>query len=165
MPAGVSAYTPLANVTLASTASSVTFSSITGTYRDLVLVINGTINTASSGATFRLNGDTSSSYSVVNMRGNGSTTGSASGTGTRGYLNYFNFTNSQSNWITNFMSYSATNVNKTVLSRANNDSSGTDAVNTIWINTAAITSIEVIAFTGTYLFSVGSTFALYGIAA
>jgi hypothetical protein len=41
MPAGVSAYTALANVTLGSSAANVTFSSISGSYRDLVLIVNG----------------------------------------------------------------------------------------------------------------------------
>jgi hypothetical protein len=166
MPAGVSAYTALANVTLGSTAATVTFSSISSSFRDLVLIVNGTINTASSGITFRLNGDTSSSYSVVDMYGDGSTTGSGSGTGTRGYLNYFNFTNSQSVWVANFMDYSATDKHTTVLSRANNSSSGTEALACRWANTSAVTSIEVTAFVGgSYVFNAGSTFALYGVSA
>ena len=41
MPAGVSAWTPLANITLASTANTVTFSSISGAYKDLRLVLVG----------------------------------------------------------------------------------------------------------------------------
>jgi hypothetical protein len=38
MPAGVPAMVALANVTLGSTASSITFSSISGSYRDLFCV-------------------------------------------------------------------------------------------------------------------------------
>jgi hypothetical protein len=59
-------YTPLATVTLASTASSVTFSSIPATYRDLVVVHNnfGTVNNDAN-SNFRFNGDSGSNYSRV----------------------------------------------------------------------------------------------------
>jgi len=56
MPAGVSAYVPLANLTLGSSAASVTFSSISQAYKDLVLVIEATTS-ALDVAIIRFNSD------------------------------------------------------------------------------------------------------------
>jgi hypothetical protein len=64
MPAGVSAYTALANVTLGSSAASVTFSSISQSYRDLVLVITATTS-AVDNAFIRFNSDSGSNYNIV----------------------------------------------------------------------------------------------------
>ena len=68
-----------------------------------------------------------------------------------------------SNVIVQFMNYSNTTTNKTVLSRANNAATGTDAIVNLWRSTAAITSIYVYVPSGN--FATGSTFTLYGILA
>jgi hypothetical protein len=68
MPAGVSAWTPLANTTLASAANSVTFSGISGAYRDLMLVIQGS-TTGPANVRMRFNGDTGSNYTFVFLAG------------------------------------------------------------------------------------------------
>jgi hypothetical protein len=51
-------YTPLATVTLGTTAASVTFSSIPATYRDLIFVLSGLGGSAN--ITLRYNGDSGS---------------------------------------------------------------------------------------------------------
>jgi hypothetical protein len=62
-----STYVALATTTLGATAASVTFSSIPATYRDLVLVYNGTTS-ANIGVDVEFNGDTNSAnYSRVFM--------------------------------------------------------------------------------------------------
>lgn len=64
-------YFPIANTTLSSAAASYTFSSISGSYTDLVLVIGGTLS-ADISAGIYFNGDTGTNYSTTRMYGNGS---------------------------------------------------------------------------------------------
>lgn len=162
MPVGVSAYVPLANVTLSSSAASVTFSSISQAYRDLVLVVNGSV----SGGDVRWtanNDTTNSNYSGVTMVGNGSTASSSAPSALAGNVifNYGTGTN-LSTWILTLLDYSATDKHKTLLGRQ--DSTGnTAAAANRWANTAAITSFYVWPASATW--AAGSTFALYGVSA
>ena len=149
------AWVPLATTTLSSSASSITFGSISGSYRDLVLVMNMG-STISSGSTLTVNSDTTdANYARVGMQGNGSTTAS--------YTNLprdFGAARTNGTIILQFMDYSATDKHKTVLCRASNAANEVQANCIRWANTSAITSIEVSA--GTY--PTGSTFSLFGIA-
>jgi hypothetical protein len=156
-------YTALATVTLGSSASSVTFSSIPATYRDLVLVHAGTSSNGSlNSLLLRFNGDSGSNYTLVYMEGNGSSANSGTGSGT-GVNAGFTVSSPVSNNITQIMDYSATDKHKTVLSRKNTSSSNANAQASRWANTAAITSIVCTVDSGA-TFSTGSTFNLYGIA-
>ena len=70
MPAG-STYTPLSTTTLGSAQATVTFSSISGSYTDLVLVMN-TIGTSAGGdVQVQFNSDTASNYSCTILYGTG----------------------------------------------------------------------------------------------
>jgi hypothetical protein len=155
-------YTPLANLTLGSSASTVTFSSIPGTYRDLVLVYNTTSSTAAYAA-MQLNGDTGSNYSVIVMYANDNAQ-STSGTYDRLYESWLTMLpSSRAMAVTNIMDYSASK-HKDVLTRFNLTSNTGSYLTTTascgrWANTAAITSITL-----TSSWNAGSTFALYGIA-
>jgi hypothetical protein len=60
-------YTPLATVTLGSSASSVTFSSIPGTYRDLILIFDGTGSGTTGNLRMTFNGSTLSNFTDVRM--------------------------------------------------------------------------------------------------
>lgn len=157
-------YTPLANITLGSAATGVTFTSISGAYRDLILVVSGT-STAGAWMYLRFNSDSGSNYRMVEMHGNGSTTGSTANTDAQIGLEwgaaYFNTT--QTNVIANIMDYSATDKHKSVLIRQNNSSLGVDAYAARWANTSAITSMAVTGPGTSY--AAGTSFALYGIAA
>ena len=165
MAAG-STYTPIATTTLGTAASSVTFSSISGSYTDIRLVAN-IKGSASSYPTIRLNGDSGSNYSDTELSGNG--TAASSGRNASTTVMYFTrsavWTTSDFsfNVLTDFMNYSNTTTYKTVLSRANAAGSATDAVVSLWRSTSAITSIVISATSGTM--AVDSTFTLYGIAA
>jgi hypothetical protein len=169
MPAGVSAYTALANVTLGSSAASVTFSSISQAYRDLVLVFQGTSSVADRGLYARINSDSGSNYSYVSAYGNGSTAASESGTSS--YILAHNgsasSTTVQSLIVYNFMDYSATDKHKTILIRENQPSGSTYNDTAMlanrWANTAAITSISFIYSSGNL--NAGTTVALYGVSA
>jgi hypothetical protein len=154
-------YTPLATVTLGSSASSVSFSSIPATYRDLVLVVSGTTSTG-AGAPTRFNGDSGSNYSQVFAAGDGSSPFSSSGSGTSLEIGFFTANPAMS--ITQIMDYSATDKHKTVLVRYGSPaSSNVTAMRAArWANTSAITSLAITLGSGSFL--TGSTFNLYGIA-
>jgi hypothetical protein len=153
-------YTPLATVTLASATSSVTFSSIPATYRDLILVV------AASGSDtderIRFNADTGSNYTFVRMFGDGSSASSSSVSNT--YIRTMaGDLSGLYNAIIQIMDYSATDKHKTTLGRGNK--AGTFVVATAgrWANSAAITSVNYSVATGN--FGIGSTFNLYGVIA
>lgn len=155
-------YDLLASNVLSSSASSVTFSSIPSTYRDLVLVTS-ILGTSDTYFRFQFNGDTGSNYETINMAGNGSTASSSTTSSTGGYLNFRNSSGTTERIlsITSVMDYSATNKHKTSLIRANTSSLFTEAIANRWANTAAITSMLIYPQAGN--FASGSTFYLYGI--
>jgi len=108
-----STYTPIATQTLGSAAASVTFSSISGTYTDLVLVA-AFAATGGGYCQLVLNGDTTiSNYSRTYIVGNGSA--ALSGRSSTPY--FAGFSTGQMNFIMNFMSYSSTNTYKTMVNR------------------------------------------------
>ena len=153
-------YTPLANITLGSTASSVTFSSISGSYRDLVLVISGS-SSALRGVALSFNGDTAGNYNYVYMSGDGSST--YSGSAANQTPQNIGVTGTVIGIITlNVMDYSQTDKHKTWLSRSNVSNSEVEARAGRWASTSAITSLVA---TSSGSFAAGSTFALYGVSA
>ena len=154
-------YDKIATTTLGSTQSSVTFSSISSAYTDLVLVCNVT-KTASSNTAFRLNSDTGSNYSTTFIEGNGTTVSSSRLTSTtQGSIDYSDTTVNPVPSITHFMNYSNTTTNKTSLTRSGREY--VYAYVNLWRNTAAISTILVFAASGNYV--AGSMFTLYGIKA
>jgi hypothetical protein len=159
-----STYEPIATTTLGSAASSVTFSSITGSYTDLVLVATPIYSTTAATKLY-INNDSTSVYSGTWLYGTGSAAGSYRVSNTAPIIvNYFNNASSDiPNQIINFQNYSNATTFKTFLARNNNAAQGTDAVVGLWRSTSAITQLELQTTTGNY--SVGSTFTLYGIKA
>lgn len=167
MPAGVSAWTPLANITLGSAQTTVTFSSISSAYRDLRLVYRGNANSYSGSApSMRFNADSSSAYPTVLLTGD-STTAYAS-TSAFSWINI-----SDANYLSpaapmlitvDIFDYSATDKHKAVLSRAN-AGAGVNMNTGRWPSTAAINTITLAIAFGSATFVAGSTFALYGMSA
>jgi len=157
-------YTPLANVTLGATASSVTFSSIPATYRDLVVVAAGTMSTNNLDINLTLNSDsTDGNYARVWMSARGDNNTAVSSTASNRRITAWGYWGDDqvANSIAQLMDYSATDKQKTVLIRSNRQSSGVDAIALRWANTAAITSLQLSPTSST--FASGCTFALYGI--
>jgi hypothetical protein len=151
------AWVPLATTTLSSTAASVTFGSISGSYRDLIIVAEG-VSTSSVNGYLNFNSDTTgSNYNWVRMYGDGSTAASNSDTTTA--IAYDFYTN-RTMLILQIMDYSATDKHKTVLTRWNTAQNITGATAFRWANTSAITSITLDP--GAASFSSGCTFSLYG---
>ena len=157
-----STYIPLANLTLTGSASTVTFSSISQSYRDLRLVVQTTCSTGVQIVGMRFNSDTGANYSRVYMEGNGSATASASATESQIYFDPSpDGATTANNWylgMADIMDYSVTNKHKTVLARASIPSGSVAATAGRWANTSAITTVTVVA--GLQNFAAGSTFAL-----
>jgi hypothetical protein len=148
-------YIALATTTLVATDAEIVFSSIPATYRDLVLVISGTVSTA-QGCFLYLNGDTANGSRVI-MYGDGSSAVSGSASDTK----VFDMSTTQSNVIAQIFDYAQTDKHKTHLTRSNTPGL-TQAAAGRWASTAAVTSVTAKTSTGT--FSIGSTFSLYGVA-
>jgi hypothetical protein len=163
-----STYEPIATQTLGSAAASVTFSSIPSTYTDLVLIMSAGNATSAPSTQIQFNSDTGSNYSYTVLAGNGTAASSARGSSlTSSLISYFGapFTTlGQQTVITNIMNYSNATTYKTLLTRANNATFGTDAIVGLWRSTAAVTSFVLTTSNATN-FVASSTFTLYGIKA
>jgi len=159
MPAG-NTYEAIFTETLASAQASVTFSSIPGTYTDLVIVVAGTLTTGGDNVCLQFNGDTGSNYSVTTLLGDGS---SASSFKTSNTTNCGRdvMSNIQSNAIYNINNYSNATTYKTVLGRSNATNYGVRTSVSMWRNTATITSIVI--FPTSYTFNTGTVLSIYGI--
>ena len=155
-------YDLIASNVLSSSASSVAFNSISSSYRDLILVCNWKSVTGTTYAAVRFNSDGSSSYHRVWAMGSSSGVATAPTTGS--YL--FTEVDAQDteSALASFeiIDYAQTGKHKGVLIRGDRAGLLTNMTAGRWANTAAVTSIEVFAFTGSY--AAGSRFYLYGIA-
>jgi len=166
MPAGKT-YTPIARTTLSSAAASVTFSSISGSYTDLILVSNLGGSVSGEAVRIQINSDSGSNYSYTAMRGNGTSATSeraTSATSLRISTGVGVTTNtSDLTTITNLQNYSNTTTFKTLISRAGQAANGTESSVGLWRSTSAINAIQVSNTNGNIV--AGSTFTLYGILA
>ena len=157
-------YDLLDSVTLSSSASSVTFSSIDQSYRDLVLIVEA-LGNASSAANVLVtfNSDSGSNYPYVGMSGNGSTAISFTGTSTS--ISGFG-SDGTTRVLSSFQinDYSVTDKHKSVLVRANRPDSVVQARAARWANTSAITTVTITDNLANG-YAAGSTFYLYGVAA
>lgn len=164
--AAANTYVALATNTLGSAAASVTFSSISAAYTDLVLVCNVGAS-ASTSVNFGFNGDTGTNYSTTILTGNGTTAASARASTANNTTDWIAFyaagvpSTLTGSMIFNVMNYSNTTTYKTILARSGSDSKEADSIVGLWRNTAAITSIVIGMQTGNFI--TGSTFSLYGI--
>lgn len=168
MAAG-STYTPIATQTLPSATSTVTFSNISGSYIDLVIVIDykaATTNYPTLALTFN---SSATGYSGTQMWGTGLAASSnrttsaalisiARGAGVPSTIGY------TGTIIINLQNYSNTTTYKTVLARTGSSDTGTEADVGLWQSTSAITSFTIVSGSNNDIAS-GSIFTLYGIAA
>lgn len=169
MPAG-NTYEAIATSTTSGSATSVVFSSIPGSYTDIIAVISGQVNSSSENITLRFNSDTGTNYSITVLSGNGSTTTSVRNS-SQPYAsvsyNTGGATTSDRNYIVQIQNYSNATTNKTFLSRSNAATGsfpGTEAIVGLWRSTAAITTITF-GCTGSTNFINGTVISLYGIKA
>jgi len=169
MAAG-STYVAIASQTLASAANSVSFTSISSGYTDLVLECNFATTASNPSISLGVNGDSGTNYSYTLLWGSGTAATSANASNRSSTNNVFAFYNAgaatgYSNIIvSNFQNYSNTTTYKTILTKYGSASQETGATVSMWRNTAAINTITLTC-QNTYTFASGSTFSLYGILA
>ena len=160
----VSAYEVISTQTLVSAAATVTFSSIPQTYTDLVLVFNGQVATANN-IVLQFNSDTTTNYSATYIYGDGTSAvsgrianrnfidggGVSAASNSTSVFNIFNYTN-----VTTF---------KTVTCRSSTPGDAVYAWVSVWRKTPESINSILVKTVNSYNFSVGCTFALYGIKA
>jgi hypothetical protein len=161
-------YVALDKITLGTAAASVTFSSISSAYTDLVIVINAKASTAINSYMQVGNGsvDTGSNYSRTGLNGNGS----AASSYRNASIGYYYLNDVAGVDASNFdyvdtvhlMNYANTTTYKTFMNRCNNATFGVGAQVGMWRSTVAINTVLLGVLSGTW--AVGSTFSLYGIA-
>ena len=164
MPAG-STYTPIATVSPSGT-TTVDFTSISGSYTDLVLVMSGSMASAANMFVRVGNGslDTGSNYSITTVIGTGSSAVSqrlSSQTEIKVTDGLFFNTNEQCNILISFQNYANTTTYKTLIGRTNSAGIGVNAGVGLWRSTSAINTIRLY---GSQNFNSGSVVTLYGIA-
>lgn len=158
-------YEPIATTTLSSTSSTITFSSIPGTYTDLRLVFNGNFSSGADQFKLRINSDSGTNYSSLWLYGDGSTMSQDRATAA-GFIDLSRGTGMNTNienHTLDIFSYTGSTFKSMILRRSNDrNGSGQVSVNAaMWMSTSAITSINL--FTDVYSFAVGTTATLYGI--
>lgn len=152
------AYVALSTTTLSSATANITFSNIPNTYRDLVIVVRGSITDDDRFGAIQLN-NTSSDYTTIWGASN-STTGTRAGAGTDWTYGFGQLVGE-----IHILDY-AQNKHKTILSRA-----GIQALTYMnvarWANTQAVTSVRVwtstTSFSPASSFTSGTTISLYGV--
>ena len=156
-------YEPIATTTLGSAAASITFSTISGAYTDLVLIMNGKNTVAFDNWRLTLNNDTGSNYSYTYLLGNGSAASSGRGSNaTPMYIGGIPSSDFGTN-IAHINNYSNTTTYKTVISRASSATNDAAAWVNLWRSTSAITRIDLTLNADN--FNTGCVATLYGIKA
>ena len=176
-PAAHTAFESIATVTGNGTSTSITFTSIPGTYKHLQLRISAkTEDTAgrNQSAYVIFNSDGGNNYNWHRMTSDGGSTYATSGapdvhltTGQFIYDNYSGYANKFGSAIVDIIDYADTSKYKTLKSFSGNHDNG--VVSSIigissgtWRSTSAITSMTF-TNSGANYWSTGTTFALYGI--
>lgn len=164
----------IATATGTGSSGTITFSSIPSTYKHLQIRYIGRSDEVATvrNLNIRLNGDTGTNYVYHNLTGDGSTATAAGVTAVAQMLvrpipAASASANIMGAGIIDIHDYASTTKNKTVRTfvGADANTASTDwkvsLFSGLWLNTAAITSISLIAQSGN--FTTDSTFALYGI--
>jgi len=155
-------YTPIATQTLTSNVSTITFSSISSAYTDLVLVASPVTTTSGNNYYLQFNSDTGSNYSDTSIRGSGAASSGRHSSASVGYVAFDSSTGLNNTVLTaSIQNYSNTTTYKTILSRYSQASAQVNATITLWRSTAAINAITIGSDGGTL--ALGGTFTLYGI--
>lgn len=162
------AFESIATATGTGSSGTITFSSIPSTYKSLQLRFN---SVTADVIFFQFNGDTGTNYTFHNVTGSNGTIYTGGGTAN-------NYVYSNAGWygsngtapevgIMDINDYAISTKNKTVRIFTGTDrnvatTGQVSLVSSLWLNTAAITSIKVYTQSSTN-FASGTTFALYGV--
>ena len=165
-----STYTPIATYTVTGSnllgTTGVTFTSISSTYTDLIIVQQSKTTAGAIGLIRIGNGsvDTGNNYSLTYLAGNGSSASSGRYSNADGiYTRLAHNTTDWGTYITHLQNYSNTTTYKTALARYGNVTYGaTEASVALWRSTSAINTVQCMLDRAEY-FVVGTTFTLYGV--
>lgn len=155
-------YDKIATTTLGSATATVTFSSISSAYTDLVVIFVGKLSAAAT-CFLRYNNDSGSNYSQTDMIGDGTSALTQRRSNVSGFRLYDIGASSNpiNNLIFSVNNYSNTTTYKTTLLRGSDSGGEVGAGVSLWRNTSAINRLDFVTGSGTW--SAGSTFTLYGI--
>lgn len=150
------AYTLISSATISSQTASYAFTSIPGTYRDLLVVVKGI-----GSGTFRFQYNSNSSDYAFQIMENGGTTAQASWFSSQSQANCGQIgpSNRYFQSIIQTFDYAQTNKHKVYLCRSNSYT-GVMAVSGRWGNTAAVTTFTLL---GNVWLNAGTVIELYGL--
>ena len=156
-------YEPIATTTLTNAQTSVSFTSISSTYTDIVIVLN--VRDATNGYLLvRYNNNSNSNYSRTVMYGDGSNPQTFRQTSQTSHFIATGGSNNE-NQLININNYSNSTTYKTTIFRDNTVNSSVAIQVGLYSSTSSITQIDFISPSGTATIASGSTFTLYGIKA
>jgi hypothetical protein len=154
----------IADSTVESPVTSVTFSNIPSGYTDLILKVSSRMSTTNNFYKIEFNGSTSS-HTNRRLYGNGAVAASYSGSDIITYSNRSDYTaNSFDNtemYIPNYTSSNNKSISIDNVTETNATNNEMAIIAGLWSNTAAITSIKLTPDSGS--FATNSTFTLYGV--
>jgi len=162
-----STYSPISTTTLTGNTSDYTFSSIPGTYTDLIVVCSNLTNTTANTLCLRFNSDTGSNYSWTTLSAFNSvsslrTSNDSRGVALGGYVEGLSATTAGV-YTGQILSYSNSTTYKTTIGRGSNSANDVETIVGLWRSTSAITSVTVRP-SGGFMKS-GTVLSLYGIKA
>lgn len=163
-------YDCIATTTLGSNTASVTFSSISGSFTDLVLIVTPQQVTLGEDLALQFNSDTGSNYSRTYLCGDGSTAHTNRSSNSTAILLDHHGTPPPSGSfgidIINIQNYSNSTTYKTTISRAGTGDGQPATVANVgmWRSTSAITSVKIFCTNSSNL-KTGTIATLYGIKA
>ncbi len=166
MAAGIT-YKKIESTTLGSDQASIEFTSIPGTYTDLVISLIGGQSPLNDAFMIRFNGDTGNNYTASYLLGTGSSRAGSQSNDTNGIINFGDLGGAAIETFIeiNINRYAETNRYKSVLSHYASKQRGRMLLNIgQWRNTNAITTVKLM-FTGSDNFKSGTVATLYGIEA
>jgi len=172
--AAAGSYESIATFTGNGSANSVTFSSIPQTYTSLQIRCFGmvTLGISTNRLKLNFNSDTGNNYAYHSLIGDGSSVSTETGINQAAIDNMgtvMGSTYAPAPTIIDIHDYTATSRNKTVRSFTGADgniASGSFRIllsSGLWMNTSAITSIDVALTNGSLAFTTSSVISLYGI--
>jgi len=159
----------IATVTATGSSATISFTSIPSTYRHLQIRVTGGISYSSNAydaLAIQFNSDTTTTnYNQHYLAGSGSSAYAGNYTSVRNAATWMIQSNTGifSPGVIDILDYANTNKNKTVRSLSGIDFNTDGEIffnSTLWMNTAAITSISLVSASGVFLNN--SSFALYG---
>jgi hypothetical protein len=161
-------YEAIATTTLSSASSNVSFTSIPGTYTDLIVSISIAGVSVQETPNMYFNGDNSALYSTTQIIGNGSTATSNRTTSTTYFYGIGSKNSGQTTGVSSIIvqipSYSNTSIFKTMLSRNNSTPTEVNFISGLYRSTSAVSSINFTVQAGN-TYSTGTVFSIYGIKA